>query len=495
MELGNLLNALIQGAETNALTNVGPRANPAPASPAGLQPGTNIPLEPGTGVSVQPGGGVSVQLAPGVSVQLTSGSAPTLAPQVAAPVATQPGTSVVAQASSSVFSQSGASVPSLPQLALTAPQGTSGGGPGNAAGAGLGASADVYYGSEAPTTASLLSHNGVGAYIQLINVLSSGSGEQKSADPLTNTLGNASAALKSSYSQAVATLPPALQAKDWGFSVANGQLVFVQGEDTLTPQDFVDLQKAFGTANVGTSANQLATALLSINALQKAGDDSASLAWGRVQVDENNFSDVVNLRSYVTDTPPGGKYAPPSPAETYRPEIPNILGGMDLRELVSARPNFFKPNGSMILDTPEEQEAPPDAEQLGPIQGQCSCGEVRFSVENTFEYAFYCHCSRCRARTGSMFAAIAGISIDKVEVTAGHESLVLEGECSDGYGARCSRCKSFLFAAVRERKYMHVSLGVLQGTPSRLPDHHIYVGSKAPWFQITDSLPQYEELP
>jgi hypothetical protein len=489
VELGNLLNALIQGAETNALTNVGPRATAQPASPAGLQPGTNIPPEPGIGVSVQANGAVSVQLAPGVSVQITSGSSPGLAAQVAPPaVAAQPGTSVIAQSSPGVFSQSGVSVPSFPQLTLAAPQGASNGG-------GPGASADVYYGSEAPATASLLSHNGVGAYIQLINVLSSGGGEQKSADQLTNNLGNASAALKSSYSQAVATLPPALQAKDWGFSVANGQLVFIQGEEALTPQDFADLQKAFGTVNVETSANQLASALLSIDARQKAGDDSASLAWGRVQVDDNNFSDVVNLRSYVTDTPPGGKYTPPAPVETYRPEIPNILGGMDLRELVSARPNFFKPNGAMILDTPEAEDAPPEAEQLGPVQGQCSCGEVRFSVENAFEYAFYCHCSRCRARTGSVFAAIAGIGIDKVEVTAGHDSLVLEGECSDGYGARCSCCKSFLFAAVRARKYMHVSLGVLQGTPSRLPDHHIYVGSKAPWFQISDNLPQYEELP
>jgi hypothetical protein len=479
MELGNLLNALIQASDTNALTNVGPRAPAQPASSANLQPETAVPSQSGTGVSVQPGGGVSVQLAPGVSVQLTAQGVPNLAAQTT--VASQPGTGVAAQASPSVFPQPGVSAPSLPQLTLAAPQGAGG------------ASADVYYGSEAPATASLLSHNGVGAYIQLINVLSSGSTEQKSGDPLTNTLANASAALKSSFSQAVATLPAALQAKDWGFSVANGQLVFVQGEETLSPQDFADLQKAFAATNAETSANQLATALLSMDARQKAGDASASLAWGRVQVDENNFSDVVNLRSYVTDTPPGGKYAPPTPAETYRPEIPNILGGMDLRELASARPNFFKPNGSVTLDN--EAEAAPEEAQLTSVEGQCSCGAVHFSVENNFEYAFYCHCSRCRARTGSVFAAIAGIAIDKVEVTAGQESLVLEGECSDGYGARCGQCHAFLFAAVRERKYMHVSLGVLQGTPGRLPDHHIYVGSKAPWFQITDGLPQYKELP
>jgi hypothetical protein len=167
---------------------------------------------------------------------------------------------------------------------------------------------------------------------------------------------------------------------------------------------------------------------------------------------------------------------------------------MDLRDLASARPAFFHANGSVITDTPEEEMAQTN-EELGTVRGQCICGEVQFIVENDFAYAFYCHCSRCRLRTGSAFAAIAGVGIDKVQVIAGNDHLLIEGECADGYGARCSRCYAFLFAAVRRRRYMHVSLGVLSGTPNRLPDHHIYVGSKAPWFEITDGLPQYEELP
>jgi hypothetical protein len=36
---------------------------------------------------------------------------------------------------------------------------------------------------------------------------------------------------------------------------------------------------------------------------------------------------------------------------------------------------------------------------------------------------------------------------------------------------------------------------VLVDMPSRVPDHHIYVASKAPWYQITDALPQYDESP
>jgi hypothetical protein len=96
-------------------------------------------------------------------------------------------------------------------------------------------------------------------------------------------------------------------------------------------------------------------------------------------------------------------------------------------------------------------------------------------------------------RVGVRFHRRRGI--DKVQVTGDREHLLIEDENSDGYGVRCNKCHAFLFAAVRERKYIHVSLGVLIDTPSRLPDHPIHVASKAPWYQITDSLPLYDVLP
>jgi hypothetical protein len=502
MDVGGLLSALNQSIETATISQVAAdgtaKAPPGPAGTIGLA---------GAGAAGLTGGASSTVLTippgvpttgPGTSVSLTvSGSVP--APGA---LIVPPGTPNVAGALTATGLQTGASTtPGVVSETLTA------GGPANTtafslAPAGIAprsptvtVSADVYYGSGAPASPSLLSQSGVGAYIHLVNALAAHAGDEKSAEQLTNSLGNASATLKSAYYDAVSRLPAPLQAKDWGFSVFNGKLVFTAGADGLTPQDFADLQKAFAAANSEPAANQLASALTSIDLRQNSGNDSASLAWGRIQVDENNFSDVVNLRDYVTSTAPGGRYSPSAPAPETRPEIPNILGGMDLRNLVSARPNFFRPNGSVITDTPDPSETTEKQEDLGTLQGQCSCGEVRFAVENTFEYAFYCHCSRCRVRTGSAFAAIAGVGIDKVEVHTGREHLLLEGECSDGYGARCAKCHAFLFAAVRNRQYMHVALGVLGGTPSRLPDHHIYVGSKAPWFEITDTLPQYDELP
>jgi hypothetical protein len=36
-------------------------------------------------------------------------------------------------------------------------------------------------------------------------------------------------------------------------------------------------------------------------------------------------------------------------------------------------------------------------------------------------------------------------------------------------------------------------MGSLVDVPTIRPSSHIFVGSKAPWFEITDDLPQFEE--
>jgi hypothetical protein len=39
---------------------------------------------------------------------------------------------------------------------------------------------------------------------------------------------------------------------------------------------------------------------------------------------------------------------------------------------------------------------------------------------------------------------------------------------------------------------LYVCMGVVDGNPPHPPAYHIYVGSKAPWHEITDDLPQYD---
>jgi hypothetical protein len=43
--------------------------------------------------------------------------------------------------------------------------------------------------------------------------------------------------------------------------------------------------------------------------------------------------------------------------------------------------------------------------------------------------------------------------------------------------------------------FFGLSLGALDNEPGIKPEFHVFVDSKAPWHEITDSLPQYDELP
>jgi hypothetical protein len=127
------------------------------------------------------------------------------------------------------------------------------------------------------------------------------------------------------------------------------------------------------------------------------------------------------------------------------------------------------------------------------LSGKCECGAVRYRVADEFLYAANCHCSNCRAATGSAFKPFAGIERDKLELTDGQDGLLILGDDLLN-NTRCAVCGSLLFSVVRDGAYVHVALGSLVDAPSIRPTEHIFVGSKAPWFEITDDLPQRSEL-
>lgn len=166
---------------------------------------------------------------------------------------------------------------------------------------------DVYHGPGIPASPNLLAQRGIGAYLLLLNSLAGDELHEKSADLLTTNLRSASATLRLSYYEAVSRLPPGLAAKDWGFSVSNGSLIFTPHQDELSAQDLTDLRSAFSNSKVESAAKQVATAITSIVQMRRAGADSRSLAWTRLEVDVEaaKFGDSVDLRSYVTATAPG----------------------------------------------------------------------------------------------------------------------------------------------------------------------------------------------
>jgi uncharacterized protein YndB with AHSA1/START domain len=123
--------------------------------------------------------------------------------------------------------------------------------------------------------------------------------------------------------------------------------------------------------------------------------------------------------------------------------------------------------------------------------GKCFCGAVAYTVADAFLYAACCHCSNCRRTTGSAFKPFAGIERDKLALTEGSDKLMIVGD-DRGNDTHCKVCGSLLYSVVRDGAYVHVAMGTLVDAPTIRPDKHTFVGSKAPWFTITDDLPQFD---
>jgi hypothetical protein len=132
--------------------------------------------------------------------------------------------------------------------------------------------------------------------------------------------------------------------------------------------------------------------------------------------------------------------------------------------------------------------------QVTTLRGSCLCRAVRYAVADEFVFAANCHCSNCRRATGSAFKPFARIARERLRITEGAEELRRYGDAVT-HDAHCGACGSLLFSQVDGGAFAHVAMGTLLDGPSIRPSQHIFVGSKAPWFAITDDLPQHDTFP
>ena len=128
------------------------------------------------------------------------------------------------------------------------------------------------------------------------------------------------------------------------------------------------------------------------------------------------------------------------------------------------------------------------------ITGSCLCGAVAYEVTAPFQFLGNCHCSRRRKSNGAAFVTWGILNPGTFKWTSG-ESLVRSYESSPG-NARCFcvKCGSAL-ASAHAGVIGEVVIGTVDGDPGDTPREHIFVGSKACWYQITDGLPQHAEWP
>jgi hypothetical protein len=130
------------------------------------------------------------------------------------------------------------------------------------------------------------------------------------------------------------------------------------------------------------------------------------------------------------------------------------------------------------------------------LRGSCLCGGVRYEITGPLSGALNCHCSMCRKAHGAAFRSRARVRAADFRWVQG-EDLVSYYESSPGNRRGfCRVCGSPLLSRFdRDPSFYGLPLGALDDDPGVTPKLHVFVAHKAPWFEITDALPQFSEFP
>lgn len=130
-----------------------------------------------------------------------------------------------------------------------------------------------------------------------------------------------------------------------------------------------------------------------------------------------------------------------------------------------------------------------------PLTGGCLCGGVRFEVTEPLVAAGYCHCTRCRRRTGTAASVQATVAPGSLRIVVGEE-LVRCYEPPDGaWKCYCSACGGALWSRPPDDPSVaSIRLGTFDADPGIRPSYRQFVTYAVPWEPVPDDgLPRFPE--
>ncbi len=130
------------------------------------------------------------------------------------------------------------------------------------------------------------------------------------------------------------------------------------------------------------------------------------------------------------------------------------------------------------------------------ITGRCQCAKVQYEVDGEITDYCHCHCSICRRLHGAAFATWGGIARDNFTYSCGEDNVSAYSFSENADSLFCKDCGSRLFVDFKPEAHMlYITLGTVNGDVHCPEGYHQFVGSKAPWYEIHDTLPQHDEWP
>jgi len=141
----------------------------------------------------------------------------------------------------------------------------------------------------------------------------------------------------------------------------------------------------------------------------------------------------------------------------------------------------------------------PDREPLegAAVSGSCLCGAVAFAATELPRRVVNCYCSLCRRSRAAAFSSTLLVPREAFHWVRG-EARIRSYALPPPSQYRtdfCADCGSPVPAAAAGLETAMLPAGAIDSPLPPLPAVHLYVGSKAPWYEIVDTWPQFAELP
>ena len=140
------------------------------------------------------------------------------------------------------------------------------------------------------------------------------------------------------------------------------------------------------------------------------------------------------------------------------------------------------------------------------LTGGCLCGGVQFEISGPLSGVGNCYCSICRRYHAAAFRTRARLKRADFRITQGEELITFYQSSTDFHRGFCKVCGSPVYNHNGPNSHygkimpdsvdtVGIALGSLHSDPGVRPETSFFVTDKAPWYEITDGLPQYASTP
>jgi len=121
------------------------------------------------------------------------------------------------------------------------------------------------------------------------------------------------------------------------------------------------------------------------------------------------------------------------------------------------------------------------------LTGGCQCGAVRYALHERPANPHICHCRMCQKAFGAFFAPLAGVPLDRFEVTRGRLAVFMSsGKTERGF---CRDCGTPLTIRDVGSPRIEFSIGSLDDPEAVPPQRQIGIESRLSWFSTLCALP------